>query len=161
MNMRTLMLLDLKAYKVGRGAFRRLQRRARNNPRLAQAMASGRIEATTARGRRLTSAQRARRELRDGISKQPRNATLYDLRAKPDGATVGATLASRNGHVTTSWGARLRHRRGKDMITTYGPGDQGVVRGDIFKDTYVPAGAGTYVRCSRIKLLPVTTLPSA
>jgi hypothetical protein len=65
-NLRTRLLLDLKAIRVGKGNFRRLQRR--DDPRIQDAIASGRIEAVDARGRvRLTRAQVDRRSRRGGL----------------------------------------------------------------------------------------------
>jgi hypothetical protein len=61
-----LVALELKTLYVGRGNFRRLQQRAGDNPRLADALASGRVEAIDARGRKLSPAQRARKERRLG-----------------------------------------------------------------------------------------------
>lgn len=145
------LILDEKAYRVGRANFRRLQRRAQSNPRLAAAIAQGRIEAVDARGRRLTTAQSARRELRDGIAKPPKGARLFSVQARDNGGTVRAHLADRNGVVQTSW-AKLRHRRGRDFITEYGPGDRGVVRADIFKDTYQRVGGDNYRKNPSVRL---------
>lgn len=63
--------LELKALRVGRGNYKRLQQRAKGNPRLAAAMASGRVESVDARGQRLTDAQRERRTNRDGTIYRP------------------------------------------------------------------------------------------
>lgn len=66
MRFRDALALELKALYVGRGNYKRLQQRAKSNPRLAAAMASGRIESVDARGQRLSPAQKERRTNRDG-----------------------------------------------------------------------------------------------
>lgn len=62
----------------------------------------------------------------------------------PGQAPVRATRARRDGTVAVQ-GGTLSHRRG-DMITRYGDGSRGVVRGDIFKDTYRKVGRGKYAK---------------
>lgn len=47
-------------------------------------------------------------------------------------------LADSDGVVKTSWGADLEYKSGEDYIVKHGPGDYGVVKKDIFADTYVP-----------------------
>lgn len=47
-----------------------------------------------------------------------------------------AKLADHNGSVVTSWGETLNYTAGEDFIVRHGPGDYGVVKRDIFAQTY-------------------------
>jgi hypothetical protein len=47
-----------------------------------------------------------------------------------------AKLADHNGAVKTSWGETLNYSTGEDYIVRHGPGDYGVVKKDIFAQTY-------------------------
>jgi hypothetical protein len=47
-----------------------------------------------------------------------------------------AKLADHDGIVKTSWGDDLKYTAGKDYIVRHGPGDFGVVKKDIFGQTY-------------------------
>ena len=47
-----------------------------------------------------------------------------------------AKLADHDGAVKTSWGETLNYRTGQDYIVRHGPGDYGVVKKDIFDQTY-------------------------
>ena len=47
-----------------------------------------------------------------------------------------AKLADHDGDVKTSWGETLHYTAGNDYIVRHGPGDYGVVKADIFKQTY-------------------------
>lgn len=47
-----------------------------------------------------------------------------------------AKLADHDGSVKTSWGETLNYTRGNDYIVRHGSGDYGVVKADIFKQTY-------------------------
>ena len=47
-----------------------------------------------------------------------------------------AKLADHDGSVKTSWGETLNYTAGNDYIVRHGPGDYGVVKADIFKQTY-------------------------
>ena len=47
-----------------------------------------------------------------------------------------AKLADSSGKVKTSWGAELEYASGKDYIVRHGAGDYGVVKKDIFAQTY-------------------------
>ncbi len=47
-----------------------------------------------------------------------------------------AKLADHDGVVNTSWGEKLNYTSGNDYIVKHGPGDYGVVKADIFKQTY-------------------------
>lgn len=47
-----------------------------------------------------------------------------------------AKLADHNGSVDTSWGEKLNYTAGNDYIVRHGPNDYGVVKADIFKQTY-------------------------
>lgn len=67
------------------------------------------------------------------------------------GGVVNARRATSEGAVTTSSGAKLKYKPG-DMIVTYGPGDQAVVRGDIFRDTYRKVGPGQYAKREGVKM---------
>lgn len=47
-----------------------------------------------------------------------------------------AKLADHDGSVKTSWGETLNYTKGNDYIVKHGPNDYGVVKADIFKQTY-------------------------
>jgi hypothetical protein len=47
-----------------------------------------------------------------------------------------AKVADRSGSVDTSWGEKLNYNPGQDVIVQHGPNDYGVVKLDIFKQTY-------------------------
>ena len=47
-----------------------------------------------------------------------------------------AKLADHDGAVKTSWGETLNYTAGNDYIVRHGPGDYGVIKADIFKQTY-------------------------
>ena len=47
-----------------------------------------------------------------------------------------AKLADHDGAVKTSWGETLNYSTGEDYIVRHGPGDYGVVKKDIFAQTY-------------------------
>ena len=47
-----------------------------------------------------------------------------------------AKLADRSGSVDTSWGEKLHYNPGEDVIVRHGENDYGVVKRDIFKQTY-------------------------
>ena len=47
-----------------------------------------------------------------------------------------AKLADRSGSVDTSWGEKLHYNPGEDVIVRHGENDYGVVKKDIFKQTY-------------------------
>ena len=47
-----------------------------------------------------------------------------------------AKLADHDGSVKTSWGETLHYTKGNDYIVKHGPNDYGVVKADIFKQTY-------------------------
>lgn len=47
-----------------------------------------------------------------------------------------AKLADHDGSVKTSWGETLNYTAGNDVIVRHGPGDYGVVKKDIFQQTY-------------------------
>ena len=47
-----------------------------------------------------------------------------------------AKLADHDGIVNTSWGEPLHYKSGEDVIVRHGDGDYGVVKKDIFKQTY-------------------------
>lgn len=50
-----------------------------------------------------------------------------------------AKLADHSGTVDTSWGEKLHYNPGEDYIVRHGPGDYGVVKKDIFAQTYKQA----------------------
>jgi hypothetical protein len=47
-----------------------------------------------------------------------------------------AKLADHSGTVDTSWGEKLHYNPGEDVIVRHGPNDYGVVKRDIFNQTY-------------------------
>jgi hypothetical protein len=47
-----------------------------------------------------------------------------------------AKLADHAGSVDTSWGEKLQYNTGEDVIVRHGPNDYGVVKKDIFAQTY-------------------------
>jgi hypothetical protein len=47
-----------------------------------------------------------------------------------------AKLADHSGTVNTSWGEKLHYNPGEDVIVRHGPNDYGVVKKDIFAQTY-------------------------
>lgn len=47
-----------------------------------------------------------------------------------------AKLADHSGSVDTSWGEKLYYNTGKDVIVRHGENDYGVVKKDIFAQTY-------------------------
>jgi hypothetical protein len=47
-----------------------------------------------------------------------------------------AKVADHSGTVDTSWGEKLQYNPGEDVIVRHGPNDYGVVKLDIFKQTY-------------------------
>lgn len=47
-----------------------------------------------------------------------------------------AKLADHSGTVDTSWGEKLHYNPGEDYIVRHGPNDYGVVKKDIFNQTY-------------------------
>jgi hypothetical protein len=69
-----------------------------------------------------------------------RFATLYtdnkDGTANPKKIVKRARLADRDGAVDTSWGEKLHYSNGEDYIVKHGPNDYGVVKKDIFMQTY-------------------------
>ncbi len=80
----------------------------------------------------------------------PRHARWHEVRPKPDGSRVRARRAEADHDVTTAHG-KLKARAG-DYVVTYGEGDRGVVRPDIFEKTYEPDGIGLYKKRSDIVL---------
>jgi len=67
---------------------------------------------------------------------------LYDTDEKAGTATPKriaktAKLADHDGTVKASWGD-LEYKKGQDYIVRHGPGDYGVVKKDIFANTYEP-----------------------
>lgn len=63
-----------------------------------------------------------------------------DGTASPKKIVKQVKLADSNGVVKTSWGADLNYTSGEDYIVKHGPGDYGVVKKDIFDQTYVKEG---------------------
>ena len=47
-----------------------------------------------------------------------------------------AKLADHSGSVDTSWGEKLQYNTGEDVIVRHGENDYGVVKKDIFSQTY-------------------------
>jgi hypothetical protein len=50
-----------------------------------------------------------------------------------------AKLADRSGSVDTSWGEKLHYNTDEDVIVRHGENDYGVVKRDIFAQTYEKA----------------------
>jgi hypothetical protein len=67
-------------------------------------------------------------------------ATLYDDNSNGTGTPKKivkvAKLADHAGVVNTSWGEPLNYTAGNDIIVRHGPNDYGVVKKDIFAQTY-------------------------
>ena len=59
-----------------------------------------------------------------------------DGTASPKKIIKLAKLADHDGIVNTSWGEPLHYSTGEDYIVRHGPNDYGVVKRDIFKQTY-------------------------
>jgi len=59
-----------------------------------------------------------------------------DGTASPKKIIKLAKLADHDGIVNTSWGEPLHYSTGEDYIVRHGPNDYGVVKKDIFKQTY-------------------------
>ncbi len=51
-----------------------------------------------------------------------------------------AKLADHDGSVPTSWGETMHYTAGNDYIVKHGPNDYGVVKKDIFAQTYDTSG---------------------
>ena len=56
--------------------------------------------------------------------------------ASPKKIVKLAKLADHEGSVPTSWGETLHYTAGNDYIVKHGPNDYGVVKKDIFAQTY-------------------------
>lgn len=56
--------------------------------------------------------------------------------ASPKKIVKMAKLADHDGSVKTSWGETLSYTSGNDYIVRHGANDYGVVKADIFKQTY-------------------------
>jgi len=59
-----------------------------------------------------------------------------DGTASPRPIVKRAKIADHSGSVDTSWGEKLHYKPGEDVIVRHGPGDYGVVKLDIFNQTY-------------------------
>jgi hypothetical protein len=59
-----------------------------------------------------------------------------DGTASPKKILKLAKVADHAGSVKTSWGETLNYNPGVDVIVRHGPGDYGVVKGEIFAQTY-------------------------
>ena len=59
-----------------------------------------------------------------------------DGTASPKPIKKLAKVADHSGTVDTSWGEKLQYDPEVDVIVRHGPGDYGVVKVDIFKQTY-------------------------
>lgn len=141
----------------------RLQQRARLTERMTEleelASKRGLSRAGRERVRQLRSENKQMRDeaapRRTGNaapqSSVKRRDTEFDVSTKSGGSPVSARRASKAGTVTTGGGATLKYKPG-DMIVTYGPGDQAVVRADIFRDTYRKVGPGQYVKRGGVKM---------
>lgn len=63
-----------------------------------------------------------------------------DGTASPKKIVKFAKLADADGKVKTSWGAELEYKAGQDFIVRHGVNDYGVVKKDIFSQTYKNEG---------------------
>ena len=79
------------------------------------------------------------------IEAAPSNVEWRQIRALDSTRPVHAVLASDDGILNTRRAAMI-YRTGEHYIVTYAPGDQSVVRRDIFERTYVARGEGAYVK---------------
>lgn len=59
-----------------------------------------------------------------------------DGTASPKKIVKLAKIADHSGVVNTSWGEPLNYNPGEDVIVRHGPNDYGVVKKDIFTQTY-------------------------
>ncbi len=70
--------------------------------------------------------------------------TLYDDNGNGTGTPKKiikvAKVADHNGTVNTSWGEPLNYTAGEDIIVRHGANDYGVVKKDIFAQTYATQG---------------------
>lgn len=98
----------------------------------------------------LSRGQRAARKR--AVSRPPAGAQLRRARVLSQGPPVKARVADKDGIIETSWGGKLKYRAGKDMIVEYGPNDYGVVRKDIFQDTYKRVSPGVYKKNPDVEL---------
>lgn len=60
--------------------------------------------------------------------------------ASPKKIVKLAKLADHDGSVPTSWGETMHYTAGNDYIVRHGPNDYGVVKKDIFAQTYDTSG---------------------
>jgi len=63
-----------------------------------------------------------------------------DGTASPKKIVKLAKVADHSGTVNTSWGDPLHYNPGEDIIVRHGPNDYGVVKKDIFAQTYDTTG---------------------
>lgn len=59
-----------------------------------------------------------------------------DGTATPKAIPKIAKIADHSGTVNTSWGEPMHYNPGEDIIVRHGPNDYGVVKKDIFAQTY-------------------------
>ena len=83
------------------------------------------------------------------ITAAPSNAEWKQVRSRQSAPPVHAELAARDGVLKTRR-SNMPYRAGQHYIVTYGPGDQSVVRRDIFERTYTPSGDNRYVKNSNL-----------
>lgn len=74
----------------------------------------------------------------------PRDAIRVARPRGGDAVAVSAREATEDAEFTTSWGATLQARAGRDMVVGEAEGDARPVRRDIFEATYESDGAGRY-----------------
>lgn len=79
-----------------------------------------------------------------------RGGASFNVSPAPGQAPGRAGRSRRDGTVKVS-GGTLKVRKG-DYVTRYGDGSRGVVRGDIFKDTYSKVGRGSYAKNPKVRL---------
>lgn len=61
---------------------------------------------------------------------------LGDGKCQPKKIIKMAKVADHSGTVDTSWGQKLQYNPNVDIIVRHGPGDYGVVKSEIFQQTY-------------------------
>ena len=79
------------------------------------------------------------------IEAAPSNVEWRQIRAREPGRAIHAELAAHDGILNTRRAA-MTYGAGKHYIVTYAPGDQSVVRRDIFERTYIARGDGVFIK---------------
>jgi hypothetical protein len=79
------------------------------------------------------------------LTAAPANAKWVKVRSRESAPAVHAELAARDG-VLKARRAKMPYRAGQHYIVTYAPGDQSVVRKDLFERTYTSCGDARYIK---------------